>query len=72
MKDAFDTACCTESTQTTTWQRKGDRAMVKGQFTICEYGFKPDVDYGLFGAGPNMIAHDKDFRVLMEIAEGMK
>ena len=46
--------------------------MVKGKFTICEYGFKPDVDYTLFGAGPDAIAHDKDFRVLMKIAEGMK
>ena len=74
MNDLLETACCADSKpeeQIGAWKRKGDRAMTKGKFTICEYGFKPNVDYGLFGAGPEMLAHDTDFRVLMAKAEEM-
>ena len=56
----------------TPWRSVGERAMVRGVFTIAKYGNPPNVDYGLFGEGPAMLAHDPDYRVLMDLADKLE
>lgn len=51
------------------WIPVGDRARVRGKHTICQYGTPPNVDYALFGSGPEMLAHGKSFRGMMEEAD---
>ena len=62
-------ACCTDSKQRDPWRRVGDRAMKRGEFTICQYGNKPNEDYALFGAGPEMLAHGKTYQEMMDEAD---
>ena len=43
--------------------------MKRGEFTICQYGNKPNEDYALFGAGPEMLAHGKTYQEMMDEAD---
>lgn len=54
------------------WKSIGDRAMRRGQFTITKYGEGATVQYGLYGSGPEMLAHDADYRVLMARADELE
>ena len=43
--------------------------MKRGEFTICQYGNKPNEDYALFGSGPEMLAHGKTYQEMIEEAD---
>ena len=67
-----DKDCCTDIKQQSGWRRvegSGERAMRRGQFTICQYGNKQNEDYALFGAGPEMLAHGKTYQEMMDEAD---
>lgn len=51
------------------WSALNDRAMKCGEYTICKYGIEPNEDFGLFGSGPEMLAHAKTYRELMNKVE---
>ena len=51
------------------WRSVGEKAMVRGEYTICQYGEKPNEDYALFGRGPEMLAHGKTHQEMMDEAD---
>jgi len=51
------------------WRSVDEWAMTRGKFSIAQYGIKPNADYGLFGSGPEMLGHSKDYRELMALAD---
>lgn len=69
MSDIFAMVAEMAAPKKLVWESRGERAMVKGKFTICQYGYKPNEDYALFGAGPEMLAHGKTYQEMMDIAE---
>ena len=64
MTDCFPTGIPPER-----WKSIDNRAMRRGQFTICMYGEPPEEEFALFGAGPEMLAHGKTYREMMEKAD---
>lgn len=70
MTDMFEMVEQMAAPKKEVWRAVGERAMVKGKFTICQYGNKPDEDYALFGSGPEMLAHGKTYQEMMDIADG--
>jgi len=69
MPDMFDMVAQMAAPKKEVWKSVGERAMVRGQFTICQYGNKPTEDYALFGAGPEMLAHGKTYQEMMDEAD---
>lgn len=72
MTDIFDMVDQMAAPKKEVWKRvegSDDRAMRRGQFTICKYGNEPDEDYALFGAGPRMLAHGKTYQEMMDEAD---
>lgn len=51
------------------WRAVSERAMTRGKYSIAQYGEKPGATYALYGEGPAMLGKDKDFRVLMDLAD---
>ena len=69
MTDIFDMVAQMAAPKKEVWKAVGERAMVRGKFTICQYGNKPNEDYALFGAGPEMLAHGKTYQEMIEEAD---
>ena len=72
MTDMFDMVTQMAEPKQEGWRRvegSDDRAMRRGQFTICQYGNKPNEDYALFGAGPEMLSHGKTYQEMIEEAD---
>lgn len=71
MSDMFEmvSAIANPTPKPERWKSVGDRAMVKGKYTICQYGYKPNEDYALFGSGPQSLGNAKTYQELMEKVE---
>ena len=72
MADMFDLVAQMAAPKKDIWRRvegSDDRAMVRGKYSICQYGNKPNEDYALFGAGPESLGHSKSYQELMDLAD---
>lgn len=46
--------------------------MTRGKYSIAQYGRKPNATYALFGEGPAVLAHGKDYRAPMARADELE